>query len=54
MTEDETAAALGVTPRTVRRDWLKARMWLYAELSDETDESGGAGDTGHDPDRSDP
>lgn len=28
LTEDETAAALGVTPRTVQRDWVKARGWL--------------------------
>jgi RNA polymerase sigma factor (TIGR02999 family) len=32
MTEEETAAALGVTDRTVRRDWIKAKAWLYAEL----------------------
>ncbi len=32
MTEEETAEALGVTARTVRRDWVKARGWLYAEL----------------------
>jgi RNA polymerase sigma factor (TIGR02999 family) len=32
LTEDETAAALGVTARTVRRDWVKARAWLYREL----------------------
>ena len=32
MTEEETAAALGVTPRTVRRDWVKAKGWLYQEL----------------------
>ena len=32
LTEDETAAALGVTARTVRRDWVKARGWLYREL----------------------
>ncbi|MGH7555756.1 MAG: ECF-type sigma factor, partial [Longimicrobiales bacterium] len=30
--EDETAAALGVSVRTVRRDWLRARAWLYREL----------------------
>lgn len=29
MTEDETATALGVTPRTVRRDWVKAKGLLY-------------------------
>lgn len=32
MTERETAAALGVTERTVRRDWMKAKLWLYAEV----------------------
>ena len=32
LTEDETAEALGVTVRTVQRDWAKARAWLYLEL----------------------
>ena len=32
LTEDETAEALGVTTRTVQRDWAKARAWLYLEL----------------------
>ena len=32
LTEEETAAALGVTSRTVRRDWVKAKAWLYREL----------------------
>lgn len=32
MTDDETADVLGVTTRTVRRDWVKARGWLYAAL----------------------
>lgn len=32
MTEDETAAALGVSERTVRRDWLRARAWLKDAL----------------------
>ena len=35
LTESETAEALGVTPRTVARDWVKARGCLYQELSDE-------------------
>ncbi len=30
--DDETAQALGVTERTVRRDWVKARAWLREEL----------------------
>jgi RNA polymerase sigma factor (TIGR02999 family) len=34
LTEAETAEALGVTPRTVARDWVKARGWLYQELRD--------------------
>jgi RNA polymerase sigma factor (TIGR02999 family) len=32
LTEAETAEALGVTPRTVQRDWRKARDWLALEL----------------------
>ena len=32
LTEEETAETLGVTTRTVQRDWAKARGWLYLEL----------------------
>jgi RNA polymerase sigma factor (TIGR02999 family) len=32
MTEDETAEALGIGTRTAKRDWAKARSWLYSEL----------------------
>lgn len=35
MTDEEIAEALGVTTRTVLRDWKKARLWLYRELSGE-------------------
>ena len=31
--DQETAAALGLAERTVRRDWLKARAWMRHELS---------------------
>jgi RNA polymerase sigma factor (TIGR02999 family) len=31
--EEETARALGMSLRTVQRDWLKARAWLYRELT---------------------
>jgi DNA-directed RNA polymerase specialized sigma24 family protein len=34
LTEEETAAALGVTDRTVRRDWIKAKGWLAAALEE--------------------
>lgn len=36
-TEAETAEILGVTSRTVRRDWVKARAWLEHELADYSD-----------------
>jgi RNA polymerase sigma factor (TIGR02999 family) len=32
MTEEEIAAAEGIAARTVRRDWQKARAFLYREL----------------------
>lgn len=31
--EEETAGVLGLSDRTVRRDWLKARAWLLRELA---------------------
>jgi RNA polymerase sigma factor (TIGR02999 family) len=33
--EQETAQALAISERTVRRDWLKAKAWLYVELAPE-------------------
>jgi RNA polymerase sigma factor (TIGR02999 family) len=32
MEEKDIAVALGVSERTVRRDWVKARAWLYKSL----------------------
>lgn len=32
LTEEETAEALAVAARTVRRDWVKAKGWLYQAL----------------------
>jgi RNA polymerase sigma factor (TIGR02999 family) len=32
LTEEEAAQVLGVTDRTVRREWIKARGWLQKEL----------------------
>lgn len=32
LTEEEIASILGVTDRTVRRDWRKARAFLHAEI----------------------
>jgi len=33
LTIEETAAALGISPVTVKRDWALARAWLYRELT---------------------
>ena len=33
LTVEETAAALGVSPATVKREWALAKGWLYRELS---------------------
>jgi DNA-directed RNA polymerase specialized sigma24 family protein len=34
LTEEETARALGITARTVRRDWIKAKGWLQRSLEE--------------------
>ena len=41
LTEDETAMALGVSVRTVRRDWVKARAWLRHQLDTSEEASQG-------------
>ena len=33
MSIEETAEALGISPATVKRDWVAARAWLNRELS---------------------
>ena len=33
LTTEETAAALGISPTTVKADWSLARAWLYRELA---------------------
>ena len=35
LTEPETAMALGISERTVRREWKTARAWLRAELAED-------------------
>ena len=32
MSIDDTAAALDISPRTVKRDWTFARAWLQSEM----------------------
>ncbi len=38
LSEEETAAVLGVGLRTVKRDWAAARSWLYGQLQQEAQE----------------
>jgi RNA polymerase sigma factor (TIGR02999 family) len=33
LTIEETATAIGVSPRTVKRDWVVAQAWLHREMS---------------------
>jgi RNA polymerase sigma-70 factor, ECF subfamily len=33
LTEEQVAESLGISSRTVRRDWNLARAWLFRELS---------------------
>jgi RNA polymerase sigma factor (TIGR02999 family) len=40
LTEDETATALGLSRRTVQREWLKARAWLRGRLEGPRAEAG--------------
>jgi len=39
LTEEEIAEALGVSSRTVKRDWQVAKAWLHGELSGKHDGS---------------
>jgi DNA-directed RNA polymerase specialized sigma24 family protein len=32
MEEKDIAEVLGISERTVRRDWVKARAWLYKAM----------------------
>jgi RNA polymerase sigma factor (TIGR02999 family) len=34
LTEEETAEVLGVSARTVRNDWVKAKTWLFQDLNE--------------------
>lgn len=33
LTEQETAQAMGISDRTVRRHWLRARAWIHREMT---------------------
>jgi RNA polymerase sigma factor (TIGR02999 family) len=42
LTIEETATALGVSARTVKRDWAMAQAWLHREMSTPTEVGHGA------------
>jgi RNA polymerase sigma factor (TIGR02999 family) len=33
LTVEETAEVLGISPATVKRDWVTAKAWLYRDIS---------------------
>jgi RNA polymerase sigma-70 factor, ECF subfamily len=35
LSEEETAVVLGVSSRTVKRDWRVAKAWLYRQVQSE-------------------
>jgi RNA polymerase sigma-70 factor, ECF subfamily len=36
LTVEETAAVLGISAETAKRDWRMAKAWLFSELADQT------------------
>ena len=38
LTVEETAEVLGISPKTVKRDWAVARAWLHGEMSKDRSE----------------
>jgi RNA polymerase sigma factor (TIGR02999 family) len=40
MSVEDTATVLGISPRTVQRDWILARAWLRREMQLKLDELG--------------
>ncbi len=39
LTNDEAAAVLGVSTATAQRYWTFARVWLYSELTENSEET---------------
>ena len=35
LTVEETAESLGISPRTVKRDWSMAKAWLHKQMRDQ-------------------
>ena len=42
LSTEETAAALAIAPRTVKRDWAFARAWLFRDLMEDDRRAAGA------------
>ena len=39
LTVEQTAEVIGISPITVKREWARAKGWLYRELAHERDRS---------------
>jgi DNA-directed RNA polymerase specialized sigma24 family protein len=39
LTVEETAAVVGASPATVKREWASAKAWLYRALTDSQGET---------------
>jgi RNA polymerase sigma-70 factor, ECF subfamily len=35
LTVEDTAAALGISPRTVKREWSMAKAWLHRQIKNQ-------------------
>jgi ECF sigma factor len=46
MTVEEAAESLGLSPATVKRDWSRARAWLFRELRRVVNERDSVGSRG--------
>jgi len=46
LTVEETAEVLGISPKTVKRDWAVARAWLYGNVATGNTETDAAPETG--------
>ncbi len=44
LTNEQAADLLGISPRTVRREWSYARLWLYKQIGEAPDERKGETD----------
>jgi DNA-directed RNA polymerase specialized sigma subunit len=52
LTTEEVAEVLKITPRTVEREWRKAKAWLHQAISEDGSDDAGAVEADRRPARS--